>query len=239
MSSNSDTTVVAKTILVLMLVCVTILSILLFAVPNSTANDLVVETAVIKQGMSGNQVKEIQTILKDSGYYSGNVDGIYGSQTTAAVKKYQAANGLIADGIVGQKTAEVMGISLSSSSSSNSNYNGSDVNLLAKCIYAEARGEPYTGMVAVAAVVLNRVKHPDFPNSIAGVVYQPWAFSSVHDGQINLTPNEEAKRAAQDAINGYDPTNGCIYFYNPARTTNKWIWSRPVQLVIGKHRFAI
>lgn len=196
------------------------------------------EAAVVKQGSTGSDVKTIQTKLKSWGYYTGAVDGIFGSKTLQAVKSFQKTNGLTVDGIVGAKTAAAMGITLSGSSTSSGGSSNTDSYLLARCVYAEARGEPYTGMVAVAAVILNRVKHPDFPNTIAGVIYQPWAFSSVNDGQINLTPSQTAINAARDALNGWDPTNGCIYFYNPAKTTNAWIWSRPVKLVIGNHRFA-
>lgn len=197
------------------------------------------ETALLKSGSSGSDVKAVQNKLIELGYLNDKADGIYGSKTTEAVKKFQAAKGLAVDGIVGEKTAGALGLSIGSGSSGNSSYSGSDIYLLAKCIYSEARGEPYIGQVAVGAVVLNRVSDPQFPNSISGVIYQPWAFTAVHDGQINLEPNESAKRAAKDAMSGWDPTNGCVYYYNPAKTTNKWIWSREVQLIIGKHHFAI
>lgn len=197
------------------------------------------ETAVLKMGSSGSQVRTLQTKLNNWGYNCGTVDGIFGSKTLNAVKQFQKNNGLVVDGIVGTKTAAALGMSLSSSSSSNSSYNSSDVYLLAKCIYAESRGEPYLGQVAVGAVVLNRVKSSSFPNSIAGVIYQPYAFTAVIDGQINLEPNETAYSAARDAMNGWDPTNGCLYYYNPATATSSWIWSRTVKLTIGKHRFAV
>ena len=111
------------------------------------------------------------------------------------------------------------------------------MNLLSRLVYAEARGEPYKGQVAVAAVVLNRVSNPNFPNSISGVIYQSGAFDVVSDGQINLIPNSTAKKAAQDALNGWDPTSGCIYYFNPNTATSKWIWSRPQVMQIGKHIF--
>ncbi len=160
-------------------------------------------------GSSGEEVKQIQTKLKNWGYYKGNVDGVYGSKTQSAVKSFQKSNGLTADGIAGQKTLEAMGINSSSGSSSNKNTasNSSDLNLLSRLVYGEARGESYTGQVAVAAVVLNRVDSPNFPNSVAGVIYQAGAFDAVGDGQINLTPNKTAISAAQDALNGWDPTN--------------------------------
>ena len=197
------------------------------------------ETAVLKRGSSGSQVRTLQTKLNNWGYNCGTVDGIFGSKTLAAVKQFQKNNGLTVDGIVGAKTAAALGMTLTSGSSSNSSYNSSDVYLLAKCIYAESRGEPYLGQVAVGAVVLNRVKSSAFPNSISGVIYQPYAFTAVLDGQINLEPNETAYSAARDAMNGWDPTNGCLYYYNPATATSSWIWSRTVKLTIGKHRFAV
>ena len=198
--------------------------------------------ALSKYGSRGEEVRTIQTKLKRWGYYNGNVDGIYGSQTLAAVKRFQQKNGLTVDGIAGTKTLQAMGIysssgNSSSSSNSSSSTNSSDLNLLSRLVYGEARGEPYTGQVAVAAVVLNRVKHSSFPNTIAGVIYQSGAFDVVSDGQINLTPNETAKKAAQDALNGWDPSNGAIYYFNPSTATNKWIWSRPMTVTIGKHRF--
>jgi len=191
--------------------------------------------ALSKYGSRGDEVIKIQTKLKRWGYYNGNIDGIYGSQTLAAVRWFQSKNGLAVDGIAGPKTLAAMGIF--SSSSSNTTNSSSDLNLLARLVHAEARGEPYTGQVAVASVVLNRVKSSSFPNSVAGVIYQSGAFSVVNDGQINLTPNATAKKAAQDAINGWDPSYGAIYYFNPKTATNKWIWSRPVTVTIGNHRF--
>ena len=203
--------------------------------------------ALSKYGSRGEEVRTIQTKLKRWGYYKGNVDGIYGSQTQEAVKYFQRKNGLTVDGIAGTKTLQAMGIynpsgnsgssSGSGSGNSSSSTNSNDLNLLSRLVYGEARGEPYTGQVAVAAVVLNRVKSSSFPNTIAGVIYQSGAFDVVSDGQINLTPNETAKKAAQDALNGWDPTNGAIYYFNPSTATNKWIWSRPMTVTIGKHRF--
>ena len=194
--------------------------------------------AVLKVGSSGQKVRTLQTKLNNWGYNAGTVDGIFGSNTLAAVKRFQANNGLTVDGIVGAKTAAAFGMTLSGSSSSNSSYSSSDLYLLAKCIYAEARGEPYIGQVAIGAVVLNRVESSSFPNTIAGVIYQPYAFTAVSDGQINLEPNDTAYKAARDALNGWDPTNGCIYYYNPSTATSAWIWSRPIMLSIGRHNFA-
>ena len=194
-------------------------------------------TAVFSNlGSRGEEVRQIQTKLKELGYLQGNVDGIYGTQTVNAVKYFQRKNGLTVDGIAGPATLKAMGINSSSSSSSSSS-NSSDINLLSRIIYSESRGEPYAGQVAVGAVVLNRVKSSSFPNSIAGVIYQSGAFDAVSDGQINLTPNSTAKKAAQDALNGWDPSYGAIYYFNPSTATNKWIWSRPMTVTIGKHRF--
>lgn len=193
--------------------------------------------ALSKYGSRGSEVTQMQTKLKRWGYYNGNIDGIYGSQTVEAVKYFQRKNNLVVDGIAGKNTLEAMGIFNSSSSSGSSSSNSSDLNLLARVIYGEARGEPYTGQVAVGAVVLNRVRSSSFPNTISGVVYQSGAFDAVRDGQINLTPNSTAKKAAQDALNGWDPSYGAVYYFNPATATNKWIWSRPMTVTIGNHRF--
>ena len=192
--------------------------------------------ATSRRGSSGKEVRQIQEKLKRWGYYTGSVDGIYGSKTEQAVKKFQRSNGLTADGIAGKATLAAMGIT-SSSGSGSSGGGSNDLHLLSRVVYSEARGEPYTGQVAVAAVVLNRVRSSSFPNSVSGVVYQSGAFDAVSDGQINLTPDSTARKAAQDAINGWDPTYGCIYYFNPATATSKWIWSRPQVLTIGKHIF--
>ena len=197
-------------------------------------NNVVTEETLSRFGSSGSEVKNIQTKLKNWGYYTGSVDGVYGSRTVAAVKSFQRKNGLTADGIAGTKTLAAMGIS---SGSSNTGTNSANIDLLARAIYGEARGEPYTGMVAVGAVILNRVDSPNFPSTVAGVVYQKGAFDAVADGQINLTPNEQAYNAARDAMNGWDPSGGAIYYFNPVTATNKWIWSRPMTITIGKHRF--
>ena len=193
--------------------------------------------ALSKYGSRGSEVRTIQDKLKRWGYYTGSVDGIYGSLTVSAVKKFQQKNGLAVDGIAGTKTLNAMGIMTSSSSGGSSSNNSSNVTLLAKAIYGEARGEPYTGQVAVGAVIMNRVKSSKFPNTISGVIYQKGAFDAVSDGQINLKPDSTAKKAAQDALNGWDPSYGAIYYFNPSTATNKWIWSRPLTVIIGKHRF--
>lgn len=198
--------------------------------------------ATLKVGSSGDDVTSLQTKLKRWGYYSGAIDGKFGAQTKKAVIYFQQTNGLVADGVVGPATAKAMGLTLATSSSgsgSNSSGNNSDLYLLARVVYGEARGEPYKGQVAVAAVILNRVKSSEFPNSISGVVYQSGAFDAVADGQVNLTPDETAIKAAKDAMNGWDPTNGCLYYYNPETSTNKWMLSLPVTLSIGRHNFAL
>lgn len=200
--------------------------------------------AVIKQGSSGQTVKTIQTKLKRWGYYTGSVDGIFGSQTKKAVMYFQRKNGLAADGIVGSATAKALGITLSGGAQSSGNTNANKVNnsdlyLLSCCIYGEARGESYTGKVAVGAVILNRVASSSFPNTISGVIYQNGAFTCVSDGQINLGTNDECTRAAQDALNGWDPSGGALYYFNPATATSKWIWSRKQITTIGKHIFCI
>ena len=192
--------------------------------------------ALSKYGSRGQEVRTIQDKLKRWGYYTGNVDGIYGSLTVSAVKRFQQKNGLKVDGIAGTQTLNALGIMQSSSSGSSSS-NSSNINLLARAIYGEARGEPYTGQVAVGAVIMNRVRSSKFPNTISGVIYQSGAFDAVSDGQINLTPDATARKAAQDALNGWDPSYGAIYYFNPSTATNKWIWSRPMTVTIGKHRF--
>ena len=207
-----------------------------------------VQTAVLKKGATGGEVKELQRRLKQWGYYNGAIDGIYGTQTVEAVKYFQRKNGLTPDGIAGKATFEALGMNASAnalgggssgSSSSSTEYSSSDLYLLAKCIYAEARGESYTGQVAVGAVILNRVASSKFPNTISGVIYQKNAFTAVTDGQINLSPDKTAMNAAQDAMNGWDPTYGCLYYYNPAVATSSWIFSRPTVTTIGKHVFAM
>jgi len=210
------------------------------AVSKEVTDSVSVEVASLKYGSSGSQVKTVQKKLKNWGYYSGDVDGIYGSATVKAVKYFQEKNSLTVDGICGPATLKAMGISTSSSSSTSSTkYSSSDVYLLAKVIYAEGRGESYTGQVAIGAVVLNRVKSSSFPNTISGVVYQKGAFTAVSDGQINLEPDSTAIAAAKDAMNGWDPTYGCLYYYNPAIATSSWIFSRQTVTIIGKHVFAI
>ena len=200
-----------------------------------------VEAASYKKGSGGAVVTQIQTKLKSWGYYTGTVDGIYGSGTERAVRAFQQKNGLTVDGKAGDQTLAAMGLSAGGGNSSNSGGSGgassSQVDLLARLISAEARGEPYSGQVAVGAVVLNRIKHPSFPNTLPGVIYQSGAFTCSTDGQFNQPVAESAYRAARDALNGVDPSGGAIYYFNPSTATSSWIWSRPLITVIGKHRF--
>lgn len=211
---------------------------------------VVEEAAVLRQGSSGGEVKEVQRRLKLWGYYTGAVDGVYGNGTRQAVIAFQKKNGLTADGVVGKATYAALGMndshnalsgsgSFPTNSQTQTNVNSSDLYLLAKTIYAEGRGESYTGQVAIGAVIMNRVKSSSFPNTVAGVVYQKGAFTAVDDGQINLEPNQTAYNAARDAMNGWDPTYGCLYYYNPAVATSAWIFNRQTVTVIGKHVFAI
>ncbi len=194
---------------------------------------------VVAWGSRGDQVTAVQRKLKQWGYFDGSVTGYFGQETYNAVVYFQRKNGLRADGVVGPTTAAALGITLTGGSVSVGSFNESEVYTLARLINGEARGEPYIGQVAVGAVVLNRVKSPSFPNTISGVVYQSGAFDAVWDGQINLSPSQDSIRAARDAMNGWDPTGGSLYYYNPATATSNWIWTRQITLSIGRHNFAI
>ena len=194
-------------------------------------------TALSKYGSRGEEVKEIQRRLKKWDYYNGNVDGIYGTKTKSAVIKFQKKNGLTPDGIAGPATLAKIGLPTGGSSNGNSGAGSGDYQLLARIISAEARGEPYSGQVAVGAVVLNRVEHPSFPSTISGVIYQSGAFSCLYDGQCEKPIADSAYKAARDALNGWDPSGGAIYYFNPATATSNWIWSRPHITTIGRHRF--
>jgi N-acetylmuramoyl-L-alanine amidase len=216
--------------------------------PDSVPDDnLSLTAAVLRQGARGSDVKEMQRRLKQWGYYDGSIDGVFGTGTRSALIRFQKKNGLTADGVAGQETFKALGMNsayqaLQNSVPSQTGANGfseSDVYLLARTIYAEGRGEPYTGQVAIGAVIMNRIRSPKFPNSVSGVVYQKHAFTAVSDGQINLTPNDTAMKAARDAMNGWDPTGGALYYYNPAVATSSWIFDRQTVTVIGRHVFAI
>ena len=234
---TADTAYYVKTAILLFLAALILAFTAAAAVRLGTAGT---ENVLSKYGSRGEEVRKIQTKLKNWGYYSGSVDGIYGTQTKNAVIYFQRKNGLTADGIAGPKTLAAMGISSSSSASSSSSSGNSsnDLYLLARIISGEARGEPYKGQVAVGAVILNRVKHPSFPNTISGVIYQSGAFEAVANGQYNVSVTDSAYKAAQDALNGWDPTGGCIYYFNPAKTSNAYMHSLPVACVIGNHYFS-
>lgn len=197
-------------------------------------------------GASGKEVRTLQQTLKKWGYYDGPIDGVYGGGTFTAVKEFQRKNGLTIDGVVGPQTSKALGLRINGNkpgggagyqAGSKGVSRNDEITLLAKAITGEARGEPYIGQVAVGGVVLNRVENPSFPNTIAGVIYQPGAFTAVSDGQINLPPADSCLKAARDALNGWDPSYGSIYYWNPATATSKWIWTRKVKLKIGKHWF--
>jgi N-acetylmuramoyl-L-alanine amidase len=220
---------------------------------------------MVKYGSTGADVKELQGRLKYLGFYNGSVDGDYGWKTLNSVKWFQWEFGMKADGIVAAKTklklweatkkwspemtmdkpaastsSAAKGTGGGSSGLTTSNNLGlseNDLNMMANAVYGEARGESFLGQVAVAAVILNRVKSPSFPDTINGVIFEPRAFTAVADGQIWLTPNETAKKAVRDALNGHDPTGGCIYYFNPDTATSAWIWTRPQVKQIGKHIF--
>jgi len=196
------------------------------------------DAATVAWGSRGEQVRQVQQKLIQYGYLDDTADGVFGKKTYDAVVWFQRKNGLTVDGVVGRSTAAALRLNLTGSVSAAA-YNESETYLLGRLVHGEARGEPYVGKVAVAAVVLNRVRSSSFPNTIAGVIYQAGAFDAVADGQINLTPDEDSLRAARDALNGWDPTGGCLYYYNPVTSTNSWIWTRQIQLSIGKHNFAI
>lgn len=193
-------------------------------------------SALSKMGSRSEEVRSIQQALKSRGYYKGNIDGIFGTATKNAVTAFQRDNGLKVDGIAGKETLKALNIA-DANLNSYGGYSSADYELLARIISAEARGEPYLGQVAVGAVVLNRIEHPSFPDTLSGVVYQRGAFSCLNDGQFYEPISDSAYKAASDAINGLDPSGGAIYYYNPAKSTNKWIFSRPVITTIGDHRF--
>lgn len=215
--------------LILAIVLIFTVNILIIALAQSA------DAALYKRGSTGTTVTEIQRRLKSWGYYDGAVDGIYGSRTENAVKYFQRKNGLTVDGQVGDKTLAALGIY--NASAGGGGASEGDVYLLARLISAEARGEPYIGQVAVGAVVLNRIDHPSFPNSLSGVIYQSGAFTCLYDGQFDQPISDSAYRAAREALSGSDPTGGAIYYFNPATATSSWIWSRPLLIVIGSHRF--
>lgn len=218
-----------------LIVCINIISITIVAwalqpIPQSQYD---AQPTLSKMGSRGNEVKAIQQELKDRGIYNGSVDGIFGKATQDAVKKFQKQQNLTADGIVGAATLKKLGISIGTMPSATD----SNVYLLARIISAESRAEPYIGQVAVGAVVLNRIEHPSFPDTLSGVIYQDGAFTAIVDGQFNEPIADISYKAARDALNGQDPSGGAIYYYNPDKTSNKWIRTRPVIKRIGLHLF--
>ena len=229
-----------KSLFIFMVIIINISFLIVFK--NSNLNKNVIEetqTTAYSYGSTSDTVRTIQSKLKNWGYYDGSVDGIYGYGTYTAVKKFQQKNGLNVDGVVGTATLNALGINDKSAGGNYRTYNSnnSDLMLLARLINGEARGEPYEGQVAVGAVVLNRTRSPQFPSSVAGVIYQPGAFTATVDGQIDAELEQTSINAARDALNGWDPSGGALYYFNPAKTTNKWICSRPLIKIIGKHRF--
>ncbi|MBC7766222.1 MAG: spore cortex-lytic enzyme [Hyphomonadaceae bacterium] len=196
----------------------------------------ILQSTLSELGSNGEEVKQIQNKLKAWGYYNDDIDGIYGRLTENGVKYFQRKNGLAQDGVAGPKTLAALGLNPNTAGAP-SGYGSGDRDLLARVINAEARGEPYIGQVAVGAVILNRVRHPSFPKTIPSVIYQPGAFTAVDDGQIHANMTATAYKAAVDALNGWDPTYGCIYYFNPNTATSAWIWSRPAVLTIGEHIF--
>ncbi|AND83478.1 spore cortex-lytic enzyme [Clostridium tyrobutyricum] len=223
-----------KAIILVLVILVTYIGNSIFIAPYNNA----VQAIAYYYGSKGNAVGTIQKKLKSWGYYNGSIDNVYGYQTFTAVKYFQSKNGLKVDGVAGDATLKALGINTASSNSS-SQLSGSsqDELLLARIINGEARGEPYEGQVAVGSVILNRTRDPRFPSSIAGVVYQPGAFTAIVDGQIHANLEQNSINAARDALNGWDPSGGAVYYFNPATATSNWIWSRPLIKVIGKHRF--
>ena len=211
----------------------------LLALTVAFCRPLPARAATLAWGSSGDQVRQVQEKLIRYGYMTGTADGIFGRATYDAVICFQQKNGLAVDGRVGSATAAALGLTLDAPALSAGSFRDTELNLLARLVNGEARGEPYVGQVAVAAVVLNRVRSASFPNTVSGVIFQTGAFDAVWDGQFDLEPDESCVRAARDALNGWDPTGGCVYYYNPATATNAWIRTRSVQLSIGNHAFAV
>lgn len=221
-----------KNFKILSSVVISVCLLILFGVFTCVYNFFVAPPEPLIVSASAPDYAEIQRRLKDWGYYDGEITGVNDYETKQAIMYFQRVHNIAETGEVDYETASAIGVSLNSQ-------NSNDLYLLAKCIHAEARGEVYVGKVAVGAVILNRVASPDFPNTIYGVIYQPWAFTAVHDGQINLEPNAEAYQAAQDALSGWDPSYGSLYYYNPDVATSSWIWTRTPVVTIGKHVFAV
>lgn len=230
-----------KPVLLILITTCIVLTLLLFTqIPNILSRSI---TTLSGYGSTGDEVAKIQSRLSAWGYYNGSIDGQYGYLTYSAVKEFQRKNGLTIDGIAGPQTLAALGLPTGEQQSGSDRPGASadtgDLYLLARLIHGEARGEPYEGKVAVGAVVLNRTRDSRFPSTLAGVIYQPGAFDAVYDGQINLAPDTSSVNAARDALNGWDPTYGCVYYYNPNTATSSWIWSRRIVVKIGNHNFAV
>ncbi|WMM24355.1 spore cortex-lytic enzyme [Tissierella sp. MB52-C2] len=231
-----------KFIIITTVLSMVLLSVFSFYEPHASTQIGFYAPRILYWGSQGQDVRTVQDKLLRWGYYDGRVDGVYAARTYRAVRKFQAKNGLTVDGVVGTSTAKALGMTTAATTTTTSTAGvdrKTDEYLLARAIHGEARGEPYVGKVAVAAVILNRTRSSSFPNTVASVIYQPLAFTAVADGQINLTPNKDSINAARDALNGWDPTYGCLYYWNPVTATSKWIWSRKVMLKIGKHWFGV
>ncbi len=234
LSEGDDYSMKLKTILqVSIIICLNVIAISILTFSFQQPNPFDVKPTLSKVGSTGNEVKAIQEALKERGIYNGSIDGKFGKGTQDAVKKFQKQQGLSADGICGPQTLKKLGISIGTLPTANDQ----NVYLLARIISAESRGEPYSGQVAVGAVVLNRVEHPSFPDTLSGVIYQNGAFTAIVDGQFNEPIYDSAYKAARDALNGQDPSGGAVYYFNPDKTSNKWMRTRPVIKRIGKHLF--
>lgn len=218
-----------------------ILSIVIFTlVPSAFAQNL--GDRNLRQGMKGTDVVSLQQILNRLGFWSGITDGVFGPKTKEAVLRFQKAKGITADGIIGPISINLLKGNSTSYRGSTGRYSERDIELLARLVHAEARGESYIGQVAVAATVLNRLKDPNYPKSIPSIIYQVvenrYQYSPVLDGQINIPANETARKAARDAIAGLDPTGGATTFYNPQKTDDQWVKTRTYHTTIGNHVFA-
>ncbi|MDF2568377.1 MAG: sleB [Oscillospiraceae bacterium] len=221
-----------KTINALRVMVIVVLNLFVISAVLAFSRSASVDT-LSKVGSRGTEVRAIQQELKDRSLYTGAVDGVFGSLTKNAVVKFQKQKGLAADGVAGPQTLRALGVSVGTAPSATQ----ANINLLARIISAESRAEVYLGQVAVGAVILNRIEHPSFPDTLSGVIYQPGAFTAVTDGQMQQPVASSCYRAAKDALNGQDPSGGAIYYYNPKKTSNKWIRSRPVIKRIGDHVF--
>lgn len=228
---------------------------LVLAYSTATSDEVTFSGRILELGSSGDDVIELQDRLKYIGYLKGETDGEFGWNTYWALRKFQKDFGIKVDGKAGRETQKILvaktkyepnqkapAAAKVKSKKQSSGYkahglSANDLKMMANAVYGEARGEPYVGQVAIAAVILNRVDSPSFPNTPSGVIFEPRAFTAVADGQIWLTPNESAKKAVQDALNGVDPTGGCTYYFNPETATSAWIWGRPQVKKIGKHIF--